>query len=58
MTAELSEVLELARTAESGLRVEGGLLSRDLLERIGGGDRDLHGGRPDDYHLAAGGAVE
>jgi hypothetical protein len=54
VTAELPEVLEPARTAESPFCVEGGLLSRDLLERISSSDRDLDGGRPEDYHLAAG----
>jgi hypothetical protein len=46
--------VESARPAQSAFRVEGGLLSRDLLERIGAGDHDLEGARPDDYHLAAG----
>jgi hypothetical protein len=40
--------------AYSTVRIEGGLLTRDLLSRIAAGDRELPGTRPDDYHLAAG----
>jgi hypothetical protein len=40
--------------AYTAVRVEGGLLTRDLLERIAAGDRDVPGNRPEDYHLAVG----
>lgn len=36
------------------IRIEGGLLSRDLVARIAAGDRGLPGNRPEDYDLAAG----
>ena len=38
----------------TAVRLEGGLLSADLIERIAAADPDLSGNRPDDYHLAAG----
>lgn len=38
----------------TAVRLEGGLLSADLIERIAAADPDLPGNRPDDYHLAAG----
>ncbi|GLW62164.1 hypothetical protein Arub01_04080 [Actinomadura rubrobrunea] len=38
----------------TAVRIEGGLLSADLIERIRAADRDLDGNRPEDYHLAAG----
>jgi Eco57I restriction-modification methylase len=34
------------------VRVEGGLLPEDLIGRIAGGDKELPGNRPEDYHLA------
>jgi hypothetical protein len=40
--------------AYSAVRIEGGLLTRDVLARIAAGDRELPGNRPEDYHLAAG----
>lgn len=38
--------------AMSTIRTEGGLLSRDLLERVAAGDKTLAGMAPEAYHLA------
>jgi len=41
-----------ARDLFTTIRTEGGLLPADLLQRIAGGDSDLEGLKPSDYHLA------
>ncbi|WP_405502447.1 SAM-dependent DNA methyltransferase [Streptomyces niveus] len=44
--------------ASTAVRVEGALLSRDLLNKIGGTDRELPGSTPADYGLPRGVRVE
>lgn len=50
--ATLAAVLA-ARGSYVAFRIEGGLLSHDLIERITNADRELPGNLPEHYHLAA-----
>jgi hypothetical protein len=45
-------------TTHSTIRIEGGLLSHDLLKRITEDKDDLPGNRPEDYYLPAGERLE
>ena len=51
LTAELAA--RPVRGSYVAFRVEGGLLSHDLIERITNADRELPGNLPEYYHLAA-----
>jgi len=53
LVAEFTPEGEITSASSVAFRTEGAPLSRDLIERIAGGDRDLPGARPEDYHLAA-----